>query len=123
MYDFEDLEELLNLIVTDEIRNLISNGERIINKQKLGSYLTMLNTILDATKENPDIVVRHALCDVLNPLSGFITIIGKNIKFKPVQELQNAVQDISYVQIDNCNNNEASITIGYNNIVELRKRG
>lgn len=123
MSSSNELRKLLDSIMTDEIKDLVENGERVVNKQRLESFMTMLDAVITATKDDPSVRVKYALCDQLNPLSGFIVIIGRRIELKPAPELQEAVGDISYIAVDNCNDDETSITIGYNKIIELRKRG
>lgn len=112
---------LLESLMTDELVDLVRNGKRIVNQKKVEAFEAILNAVLEDQEKTGTFNVKYALCDKFNPLSGFISIVGNPIALSSIDKVREHIGELSYISFENYSDEETSIMLGFNNVIELVK--
>ena len=112
-------DDFFESLITDDILNLIRNGERDLDVEKFLAFKAILAELRNAFDDNCNVDVKAALFDQFNPRSGWITICGKNVSLKCMSKFKKEMQKISNIGVMLDNNGNIMISLMFYSVITI----
>ena len=117
--DFElpSSEEVRRVIfdsLSKEEIELIKNGKEKIDYEKIEAYYDILRKVEECYEEG-QFSIRNGLFEPF-PLSGFIMLTGNELTFSDIDDVKEALQKVSNIEITKYGDGEVGVILTFNGV-------
>ena len=107
----EELREFLFSLLTEEEKQRIRFGKKVINEKKMEAYEQLFGWMLENALETGARIRADRFHPF--PLSGFIAVTGKQIKLAPLVNMETAFNEVSNLEVSS-NGEEVMLILTFN---------
>ena len=114
-----EIRQILKGFITDELLDIIRNGERDLDAKKYNAFKTVLAELRNRFDDD-DVSIQAGLLEGSSPTSGWIDISGKRISFADFGFIPDVIKEMSNMEIYTDGGDNVVISMVFYRIIRIK---
>ena len=115
-----EIRQILKGLLTEELLDIIRNGERDLDAKKYNAFKTVLAELRNRFDDDDDISIQAGLLENDSPTSGWINISGKRISFTDFGFIPDVINEMSNMEIYTDGGDNVVISMVFYRIIKIK---